>query len=231
MPMRRIFAFKVAAATLFLVSSSLVQAQTNSRRALEPSISQLLVRDSNLFREPSGLESFGIQPQAGTISVTRFELAWNHAAGMQAYDTSANIEQIIYSGVSELNHLAYKLNGRWRFASSSEWAGQIEMGLAKTQPSRSELTGAEKNLQDRKTINSQLRRSLSPRWQAYGILELFDRDNSALRRQSENYKQLTAEIGLNTDQAPRTTTALAFGKLKGPMVMTLPTRTDSNKSS
>lgn len=141
MLIRRLFAFVVATATLFVFFSSLVQAQSNSRRALEPSISQLLVHDSNLFREPSGLESFGIQPQSGTISVTRFEMAWNHAAGMQAYDTSANIEQIIYSGFSELNHLAYKLNGRWRLALSSEWTGQIEMGLSKTQPARTELIG------------------------------------------------------------------------------------------
>jgi Putative beta-barrel porin 2 len=177
-------------------------AQPSDRKALEPSVTQLLVHESNLFREPDGLESFGIKARSGSISLTRLQLNWNHATGMQSYDASASIDRLIYPSLSELNHVAYKLSGRWNWAMPDDWNGRIELGLAKTQPSRTELNGAEENLQNRRTLNIEARKSLSPQWQAYVGLEKLQRENSAPLRKFADYDELILETGLRYRPSP-----------------------------
>jgi hypothetical protein len=184
------------------VTSHHALAQPSDRKALEPSVTQLLVHESNLFREPDGLESIGVKVRSGSISLTRLQLNWNHATGMQSYDASASIDRLIYPSLSELNHVAYKLNGRWNWAMPGDWNGRVELGLEKTQPSRTELNGAEENLQDRRTLNIEARKSLSPQWQAYVSLEKLQRENSSALRKFADYDQLILETGLRFRPSP-----------------------------
>jgi hypothetical protein len=184
---------------LFPFNDSLAQ---EDRKPLELTFSETLVWESNLFHQPSGLELFGVIPKSGVIAVSRFQVDWNHASGMQAYELSANVDWLKYNNQSDLDRFEYRLAGRWKWEIPQDWSGTADLNFSSTQPSRSELAQAPSNLVDRREFTFTLNKSLNNQFQAQAKLDSNVRSNSVQAAKSANYRETTLETGLRYRPSP-----------------------------
>lgn len=158
-------------------------------------ISQTLVSDSNLFRQPDQTMAFQSDPVAGLISATRVQASWRGNAGMQSYDLQGSLDQLLYRNYPSINHLDYRLSGRWKMAFPDDWSGSTDLSFSKNQPARSELIGQEANSLLQTNFAVSLYKSLAPTFQGFTKLDVQRRDNSSQSRSNADFKFTALELG------------------------------------
>ena len=158
-------------------------------------ISQTVVSDNNLFRQPDQQSVFQSNPVSGLISATRLQASWRGGAGMQTYDVQGSLDQLLYPNYASINHLDYRLSGRWKMAFPGDWSGSTELSLSKNQPARSELLGQETNRITQTNLAVNLFKSLAPTTQGFTKLDIQRRDNSSILRSSANFKLDAFDLG------------------------------------
>ena len=184
---------------LLLTLGSNVSALAEGQQDLQMSASATLVRESNLFRLPAGVDAMalvGRPSPSATVGTGTLGLEFNRAFSMQRVEFEASLSAHRYQNFGYLDFMASNYRGLWRWAYTPLLTGNLSRSRTQQLNSFAEYQGFK---QRNERIDTQTRLdlgyALDARWRLLSGLTRSTRGNMLPLAQEADYRLASFDAG------------------------------------